>query len=397
MELLFERSAQKIRQVPTAFIRSMIDTINWDARLTGIRGARGVGKTTLLLQYMKTILPRDHRSIYLTLDNIRFSEYRLYDFTDLFVKKGGRYLFLDEVHKYPDWSREIKNIYDDFPDLKIVFTGSSLLEILNARADLSRRAIVYEMQGFSFREYLNKLHGLNLSIVSLDDIISNHISLSESILSQVKVLEYFSDYLEFGYYPFYDELPGLYHQRIEEVINMILEVELPLLRGFEPVFVPKLKMLLQIIAESVPFVPNITKLSKRIGITRNTLLSYLYALEESHLTVHLHKPTFGFSKLQKPQKIYLENTNIMHALVPELINKGTIRETFFANQLKALHETEYTDRGDFLVNKQMIFEIGGRQKGYKQIQDIPDSYIVADDLEYGYGNKIPLWLFGFLY
>ncbi len=397
MTFLFERSQQKMKQTPLAFVRSIMDKIHWDARLIGIRGARGVGKTTLLLQYMKQHLPRDHRSIYVSLDNIWFAEHRLTDFTDQFVKQGGKYLLLDEVHKYTNWSQEIKNIYDDHPDLKIVFTGSSLLEILNARADLSRRSVIYEMQGFSFREYLNRNIKCNLPVFSLDRIIHSHNELSEEVITQLKVFEHFPAYLKNGYYPFYNEAPVLYHQKINEVINMILEIELPLLRGVEAAYVARVKQLLQIISESAPFVPNITKLSERIGITRKSLLAYLYALEESHLTIQLHKKASGISKLQKPDQIFLENTNIMYALAGENIQKGSVRETFFANQLKTLHQLQYLGKGDFLVNGTYTFELGGKSKGQKQLLGMQDAFIAADDIEYGYKNKIPLWLFGFLY
>jgi hypothetical protein len=374
-----------------------MEKINWDARLIGIRGARGVGKTTLLLQYIKLKLPKKTKSLYISLDNIWFSEHKLYDLTDSFVKKGGNYLFLDEVHKYPNWSQEIKNIYDDFPNLKIVFTGSSLLEILNARADLSRRAIVYEMQGFSFREYLNRNLKTNFPVFSLTEILQSHETLSEKVTSEIKVFQHFDGYLRHGYFPFYNETPPLYYHRLTEILNMTIEVELPILRGVETAFIPKIKQLLQIIAESVPFTPNITKLSERIGITRNSLLSYLHALEESHLTMHLNRNATGISKLQKPDKLFLENSNTVYALADENSNTGNIRETFFANQIKESHIIQYATKGDFLVNNKYIFEIGGKNKSTKQIDKIENAFIVADDIEYGFDNKIPLWLFGFLY
>lgn len=397
MEFLFERSRQKLKQTQLTFVRGIMDNISWNARLIGIKGARGVGKTTLLLQYMKKHLPRDHRSIYVSLDNLWFAEHKLVDFADSFVKQGGQYLFLDEVHKYPNWSQEVKNIYDDYADLKIVFTGSSLLEILTSRADLSRRAITYEMQGFSFREYLNRNLKMNLPVFSLEQILHSHGERSEEILAHLKVFEHFPKYLKNGYYPFYNEAPLLYQQKINEVINMILEIELPMLRGVETAFVARVKQLLQIISESAPFVPNTTKLSERIGITRNSLLSYLYALEESHLTIHLHKKASGISKLQKPDKILLENTNLIYALAGDAVQTGNVRETFFANQLKAAHKIQYPEKGDFLVNGTHTFEVGGKNKGLKQISDMPEAYIAADGIEYGFGNKIPIWLFGFLY
>jgi uncharacterized protein len=397
MDVFFERSKQKLRNTSTGFVRGLMDTIDWKSRLIGIKGARGVGKTTLLLQYLKLNLPKDHRSMYISLDNIWFSGQNLYGFAEHFVKQGGQYLLLDEVHKYPNWSQIIKNLYDDFPELTVVFTGSSLLEILNARSDLSRRAIVYQMQGFSFREYLNRNLGLNLPSYTLDDIVRNHVEISDIILKDVKVYEHFNNYLKHGYYPFYNESPGLYYHKLSEVVSMIMDIELPLLRGVDVTFIPKVKQLLQIISESAPFIPNITKLSERIGITRKSLLLYLHSLEESHLTNHLEKDAFGISKLQKPEKIFMENSNLMYALSNENIQTGHVRETFFMNQLKDSHQVNSTDIGDFLVDQKYIFEVGGKKKSFKQIEGLQNAYIVADGLEYGIGNKIPLWLFGFLY
>ncbi len=371
--------------------------INWNARLIEIKGARGVGKTTLLLQYIKANLPLDQSTLYVSLDNIWFSENRLSTMTDTFVKQGGKYLFLDELHKYPNWSQELKNIYDDYPELQVVFTGSSLLEILNSRADLSRRAIIYTMQGLSFREYLGITQGTKFDEYKLEQILNNHISIAREINAMVKPLHYFDAYLKSGYFPFFQEVPDLYYQRLEEVINMTIEIELPLLRKVEVSYIPKLKQLLQIISESVPFIPNVSKLSERIGINRNTFTAYLYFLQEANLTRNLYKDSSGISLLQKPEKIFLENTNFQYALAPANTDKGAVRETFFANQLGYEYQVDYTDRGDFLINQKYTFEIGGKGKGAQQISNIPNSYVAADTLEYGHGNKIPLWLFGFLY
>ena len=272
MERLFESFIKKIAQTDTIFVRSLMDEIEWNARLIGIKGARGVGKTTLLLQRIKRFHSLDGSVLYASVDNIWFSEHRLYNMATEFAKRGGKYLFLDEVHKYPNWSQELKNIYDDLPELHVVFTGSSLLEILNSKADLSRRAIVYEMQGFSFREYLNRNLGLSLPSFGLVDILQNHLMFSQQIVSQVKVLKYFPEYLKNGYYPFYNELPSLYYTRINEVINFIIEAEIPQLRKVEAAYIHKIKQLLFVISQSAPFIPNITKLSERIGITRNGIV-----------------------------------------------------------------------------------------------------------------------------
>lgn len=397
MEILYERYFRKIDLTSLRFTRSILDTIQWDARLIGIKGARGVGKTTLLLQYIKKNLPIDQSSLYVSLDNIWFSVNSLSSLTDNFVKRGGKYLFLDEVHKYPNWSQELKNIYDDYPDLKVVFTGSSMLGILNARADLSRRTIVYSMQGLSYREFLNLKLGLDLPVFSLNEILENHSDIARNINLKVKPLQYFREYLKSGYFPFFQEIPELYLQRIEEVVNMTLEIELPLLRKVEVAYVNKLKQILQIISMSVPFIPNITKLSERTGINRNTLITYLIFLQEAHIIKNLYKDAKGITQLQKPDKIYLENSNFQYAFSPENVNDGNLRETFFINQLNFLHTVEYSDPGDFFIDGKYTFEIGGKSKTIKQIKHINNSFVVADDIEYGSYNKIPLWLFGFLY
>ena len=397
MEGLHEKFIRKIEQTKVSFTRSLIHSIHWKARLIGIKGARGVGKTTLILQYIKLNLPIDQSTLYVSLDNIWFAENSLSDLTDQFVKRGGKFLFLDEVHKYPNWSQELKNIYDDYPELKVVFTSSSLLEILNARADLSRRAIVYTLQGLSYREYLNLTLELSLPEYSLDQILDNHTDIARSINAEVKPLKYFETYLKSGYYPFFQEIPELYYNRLEEVINLILEIELPLLRKVEVAYIAKLKQLLQIIAESVPFMPNVSKLSERIGVNRNTFVSYLYFLQEANITRNLYKDAKGITQMQKPDKIYLENTNLQYAFSPSNANKGNVRETFFINQLGYKHAVEYALESDFLIDHIYTFEVGGKNKTDKQIKSTINSYIVSDEIEYGVGNKIPLWMFGFLY
>lgn len=398
MEKLREIFLQKSNSTSLEFTRSILNDVDWDSRLIGIKGARGTGKTTLLLQYIKIHLKSQLAdTLYVSLDTYWFNNLSIYELADEFVKKGGQYLFLDEVHKYPNWSQELKNIYDDFPSLKIVFTGSSLLEILNARADLSRRAIVYTMQGLSFREYLCIESNINFKTYSLNEIISNHQVIVERINSKIKVFKYFEPYLKSGYYPFYRENPKLYHIRLGEVVNMILDIELSQLRQIDVAYIPKLKQLLAIIAKSVPFKPNVSKLSDKIGLNRQTLLSYLNYLDEAALTHHLYKPNTGISQLQKPDKLFLENTNLMFLLVNDQANKGNLRETFFVNQLSYKHQLNYAEKADFLVDNTYTFEIGGKDKAQYQIKDTENAYIAADDIVYGFQNKIPLWLFGFLY
>ncbi len=398
MDDLFEKYQKKIQNTSTVFVRSFIDDVNWNARLIGIKGARGVGKTTLLLQYMKLHFSNElEKSLYVSLDSVAFTNRNLVNLADQFVKKGGKYLFLDEVHKYANWAQELKNIYDDYPELKVVFTGSSLLEILNARADLSRRALIYHMQGLSFREYLSLETGKSFERLSLEQLLEHHLAAATLINAEIKPFQYFETYLKQGYYPYYKEQPENYAQRLEEIINMMLEIELPLLRGVDLGYIHKVKQLLAIISESVPFIPNVSNLSAKMGINRATLMNYLHYLAEVGLTINLYKEAKGNSKLQKPSKIYLENTNLMYVLSPSKANAGNVRETFFANQLGNKHLLSYHETADFFVDETYSFEIGGKDKSEKQIKNLKHAYIVSDDIEYGFQNKIPLWLFGFLY
>lgn len=398
MNELIELSENQIARVQVKTVRGIVNTINWNTRLIGIKGARGVGKTTLLLQYIKLNLNEElDKTLYLSMDYIWFNKHTLVDLVKEFTQKGGKYLFLDEVHKYPNWSQEIKNIYDFFPDLKIVFTGSSLLEIVNARSDLSRRAVIYSMQGLSFREYLKIEQGFDFPIFTLESILNDHTTISRTILKNIKPFQYFEVYLKSGYYPFYQEEIDLYKIRLNEIINLMLEIELPLLRSVDVAYVSKVKQLLAIISKAVPFTPNVSKLSEKIQINRNTLLSYLHYLDEIHLTKNLFKENTGINLLQKPMKIYLENTNLMYLFAEDEVNKGNLRETFFANQVGYQHRLNYISNTDFLVNETYAFEIGGKNKSQKQLLGNPNSFVIKDDIEIGRNETIPLWLFGFLY
>ena len=397
MEKLTELFRKKIASTNMDFIRNLEAQINWKARLICIRGARGTGKTTLMLQNIKKTFKNLEKVIYVSLDNLYFSDHSLLDFVDSFAKHGGRFLFLDEVHKYPDWSRTIKNIYDDYPELHVAFTGSSLLEILNARSDLSRRALVYNLQGLSFREYLKLTANADFPILTLDEILKKNEKLSADIVSKIKPFEFFDDYLKFGYYPYFLEGIDDYYTRLNETVNMILEVELPLLRKVEVAYIGKIKKLLSAIGKSAPFIPNTTELSSRIQIARQTLLQYFQYLEESKLIFQVFKKSRGLGNLEKPDKIFLENTNLMYLLGDIETNEGNVRETFAFNQLSHSHEVLFSEKSDFFVDKKFTFEIGGKNKKRKQIQDIPNSYILADDIEFGTDRRIPLWLLGFLY
>ncbi|MBC8487157.1 MAG: ATP-binding protein [Bacteroidetes bacterium] len=397
MENLFKKHIEKVQITKTTFIRDLTNEIFWDERLIGIKGQRGTGKTTLLLQYIKQNFKPDGTNLYVSMDDLYFSENRLVDLVDDFVKNGGTYLFLDEVHRYKNWAQEIKNIYDDYPGLNIVFTGSSILHISTAKADLSRRAMIYQMTGLSFREYLNFILKLDFNTYSLSEILSDHVDIAMEITKKTKPIKYFKTYLESGYFPFFKEYPKTYLQRVEEIINLIIDIDLFVLKDFNQISIGKIKQLLYIIAQSSPFKPNIKKLSERIGINRNTLVTYLHYLNEAKIINSLFSDTFGIGALQKPDKIYLENPNFIYALENEKPNIGNIRETFFMNQLSYKHKVTHSKQTDFAVNNKYIFEVGGKYKTNRQIAGTDNSYIAADDIEYGFRNKIPLWLFGFLY
>ena len=386
-----------IDNVNLDFQRSIMQDLPWNQRLIGIKGSRGVGKTTLLLQYIKTSYKLSTDALYVSLDDPYFYQHKLIDFADDFVSQGGKHLFLDEVHKYPDWAIEIKKIYDYHQHLKIVFTGSSLLEILNARADLSRRALVYSMHGLSFREFLQYRYNLDIQRLSLADVLTHHIKIALKIRKNFKPLMYFDEYLKTGYFPFQESNDVLYFKRLEEIIYMIIEIELPVLRKVDVSRIPKIKQLLFIISQSVPFKPNISALAKKINISRNSLLEYINGLSDAEILTRLLKDSFGISLLQKPEKIFLSNTNYMYAFMNTQPDIGNLRETFFLNQLTQNHSVTCPEKGDFLIDNKYLFEIGGKDKSSKQIQGIENAFIAADNIESGYGNRIPLWLFGFLY
>lgn len=397
---IIELSVKKIRNINLTFVRSIDKKINWNSRLIGIKGARGCGKTTLLLQHLKNNhmdLVSSGKALYASLDNIWFSKNSLLDLADSFSKNGGKILYLDEVHKYEDWPIYIKNIYDDFPELQVVFTGSSLLQILDARADLSRRPVMYKMQGLSFREFLNIKTGNDFQTLALEEILFNHSKHSFDICSKVKPFEYFDEYLKTGYYPFFMEGLDTYYIKLEETVNMILEMELPLLRKIEISYVPKLKKLLAIIAESSPFTLNTSMLSGVMELNRTTFLSYLKSLTDAKLIDSLFKDLKGVSSLQKPDKIFLENTNLMYLYQGEKVDTGNVRETFLVNQLSYNQTVELSEVSDFYVNDKYTIECGGKSKTGEQIKSLENAFVAADGIETGAGSKIPLWLFGFLY
>ncbi len=397
MDNLRKRHKALVDNVDLRFEREIINDLPWKERLISIKGSRGIGKTTLLLQFIKKSYGESADALYISLDDPYFFNTSLIEFADDFVSKGGKHLFIDEVHKYPNWAIEIKKIYDYNPSLKVVFTGSSLLEILNSKADLSRRVLSYTMQGLSFREFLEYKHNFKFDKVSLNDILINHENLAFNISKKLKPLQYFKEYIQRGYFPFSQNNVILYYKQLSEIINMIIEMELPSLKRIDVSKIPKVKQLLSVISQSVPFKPNITTLASKISISRNSLLEYIYALVDANILMSVHKNSFGVSLLQKPEKLYIDNTNYMYSLLNTDPDIGNLRETFFLNQLTQNHKVTYPKQGDFMVDEKYLFEIGGKSKNNKQIAGIENSYIAADDIEYGFGNKIPLWLFGFLY
>lgn len=398
MEKLIELFRKKMTGPLPVFERELERKINWNARLISVRGSRGTGKTTLFLQHIKKTFSNNlNKVLYVNLDNIYFSNNTLVELAEKFASRGGTHLFIDEVHKYENWSKEIKNLYDDFPELHIAFTGSSLLEILNGRADLSRRTLVYELTGLSFREYLSLIKAHDFPIFTLEEILKNNEQISAEIASKIKPFEFFDDYLSFGYYPYFLEGKDDYSNRLNETLNMILEVELPMLRGLEIAYIPRIKKLLAVIGESAPFIPNITQLAAKIGISRQTLLIYLKYLEDAKLINQLYKKSRGLSVLEKPEKILMENTNLIELFNGENANTGSRRETFVLNQLLHSHKVDFSEESDFFVDSKYTFEVGGKNKKRKQIQEIPDSYIIADDIEFGTDRRIPIWLLGFMY
>ncbi len=398
MEKLYQYSSLQINAINTTFKRYLWNHINWDNRLIFITGARGVGKTTFLLQYIKeNLMDKPDEVIYVSLDDLYFSRKNIVDFAEDFVKRGGKYLFIDEIHKYKNWSQEIKNIYDYFNELQIVVTGSSALNIFKGKADLSRRAISYKMKGLSFREYIEFKHNHHFRPIALEEILFNAPTHISNIQDQIKPIKLFEDYIKTGYYPFFIEGETDFYQRLKQTVNHILENDLPSIERIDFIAVQNLKKLLSIITEIAPFKPNILKLSKQIGVSRETLQKYLYLLSMADLLLLLQSNTHGISKLNKPEKVYLNNPNLIHALSDKNINTGNLRETFFYNQLNDKYNIKNTKKGDFWVDQKYTLEIGGKNKTKEQISGLENAFLALDNIEFAHQNTIPLWLFGFLY
>lgn len=396
MESLLLEFQTKIARISMNIQRYLLHQIDLENRLIAIKGARGVGKTTLLLQIAKLHLPLKS-TLYVSLDHIYFYEHKLYDLAKQFTLFGGTHLLLDEVHKYPNWSREIKLLYDNFPDLKVIFTSSSMLEIHKAESDLSRRHVGYYLKELSFREFILFETQQEFEAYSFSALLENHQEIATELLTQIKPLPLFEKYLKIGAYPYFKENESVYIQKLQQTINLIIEIDINAVEEVQYETLMKLKKLLITIATSVPFTPNITKLSEKIGVSRNMLVQCIKILERAGLVNELYKDNSGIGVLTKPEKLYLNNSNLMYALAKENTNIGNVRESFFINQFKGLHEINLAKTADFLIDKTYTFEIGGKNKNKKQIVNIENAFIAKDNIEIGFGSIIPIWLFGFMY
>lgn len=384
-----------LEEVSLDFTRYIYSEINWNNRLLLLKGSKGVGKTTMLLQHIKRTFPDVTKAFYASADNSWFTTHTMVDLAEYLVSHGVTHLFLDEVHKYINWDREIKEIYDSFPKLNIVITGSSMLQLTQTEADLSRRCRSYTLQGLSFREYLAMEGVLTLSALSLEEILSTHTVLAARIKSQIPVLKHFENYLHCGYYPFYKEEGDGFHQRLENVINTIIQVEMPSVEKVSYELVYKIKILLGILAEEKPFTLNVSHLATKLESSRDSIYRMFDLLQKAALIRRLYENSSNMKMLQKPEKILFDNTNLMYALSPEA-EIGTVRETFVTSMLFN-HKISMPAKGDVLVDDKYLLEVGGKKKKFAQIADVSDSYVVADNIEVGIGNRIPLWIFGLLY
>ena len=389
MEKLIEIYKGLLDRTEIVFVRYLHEEIEWSSRLIAVVGARGVGKTTLLLQRIK-LYHNVNDTLYVNADDLYFTENTLFDLASIFYKNGGKHLFIDEVHKYENWSKEIKMIYDYYQDLQVVFTGSSILDIYRGSDDLSRRALTYKLEGMSFREYLNMSQGLQLPVYSLEDILSNKIVLKEI----EHPIPLFKQYLEAGYYPFFKE--EAYSERLRNVINITLEVDIPVYAKINIATSKKIKQLLYVISQSVPFKPNFSKIAEIVGVHRNQVVDFLFYLEKAGIVTQLRTETKGIRMLGKVEKVYLNNPNLIYAIAEGSPEIGNMRETFFLNQLLVKNKVITSGFADFKIGE-YTFEVGGRNKKQKQIEDIDNAFIVKDYIEYGYLNTIPLLAFGFNY
>lgn len=396
MERIYEISARLMESLDAPLHRYLYHSIAWSDRLIMVKGARGVGKTTMMKQRCKE---NGDRGVYASLDQLFFNDHTIVELADYHYKHGGTHLYLDEVHRYPrpNWEQELKNIYDSYPGLSVVFTGSSLLQLNSKVADLSRRVAIYELRGLSFREYLNFTGDFGLEPFSLHDILTNHRALASRVTSSIRVIGEFEKYLQKGYYPFFMDCSEFtYAQRVERLVLSVIDLDIPAVTSIEYETQQKLKKLLVVLAEQVPFVPNMTNLSRDVEVTRNQLMKFFTLLSEGAILRTLMDPTTQPKRASKPEKILFDNPSVMQAL--GIINKvGTVRESFVGSMLSYVGKLYAAKDGDFLLDQTYLFEVGGKGKGFFQMANKPNSYVIADNIETGFGNKIPMWLLGFLY
>jgi len=393
---LYDSYHRKIAKVDLRFKRYLYSQINWKARIISIKGARGTGKTTMLLQHILENYEDIDQTLYASLDNLWFATHSLMELVDWADRHGISRLYLDEVHRYELWSQSLKNIYDDYPDMSIVYTSSSLLVLDNATVDMSRRQTPYTLYGLSFREYL-ELEGIfKTEAISLDDVLMHHVKKAMNIVGRIKVAPLFEAYLAHGYYPFYRESLEDFPSRLRETVTVVIDSDLPAVENVTYETLQKTKKLLMIISEHVPFEPTMSELWRQLSTDNESGLKMLYALDKAQVLALLTAKTNNYKSLSKPDKIFLSNPNLMHVLCPK-VDKGNERETFFISQLRVLHDVRYHKQGDFLIDNKFLFEVGGKNKTFEQIADVPNSYLAVDDTEVGSGCRIPLWMFGFLY
>jgi len=395
MDSLIKIYLRLLQETDEKTFRYLYPNIDWNERCVAIIGAKGVGKTTMLLQHIKTTFQNKNEALYASLDNSWFANHTIIELADEFYMNGGTHLFLDEVHHYPNWTTEIKNIYDSFPKLKIVFTGSSLLQIYKSTTDLSRRVVYETLEGLSFREFLKFENVGNFSSYSLQDIVENHQNIAFEITENIKIMPLFKKYLKNGYYLFYKQGLKKYDYKLQEAINNVIDVDIPAVENIEFASRYKIKRLLAILSELVPYTPKITDLGNAIGSNRNNTVKYLSLLANAKLLNLISYKEKTIGDLTKPDKVLLNNTNLAYVF-GDTANIGSARETFFVNQVSAISDIFLAKKGDFVADK-YTFEIGGKTKTFNQIKEILDSFVVADDIEVGHKNKIPLWLFGMLY
>lgn len=392
MDHFYEAHKLLVNAVDEKIVRELHHEIDWSARVIGIKGFRGVGKTTFLLNFIKDHYGDSRDCLYVNLNDFYFAKRRIFSFADEFYKRGGKVLVLDQIHKYPDWSNEIRLCYNELPGLQLIFSSSPVLRIFEGNDNLKDIAMVYQLEGLSFREFLNYRTGKNFEKLSLTDILVRHKEIVPDIIRTVRPLAYFPEYLKSGYYPYFIKNPEFYGESLLRHVNLALEIDVTYLNQIDLKYLPKLRKLVQLIGAQMPFSPNVSKVSAEIETSRATVLNYLHYLENARM-IDLLFENGSNGQLQKPEVVYLHNTNLLHVIAPDNINNRNLRTTFFYNQVGYQHSVKSAKLLDFRVDDQYEFIVGGK---YTQTLG-EDCFAAADMIETGDGNVVPLWLFGFLY